>query len=163
MQTCRQAEDREDCGQLGWGPFPESGPPSSYNFSPTSPASQPPLLLRPQALDQDAFQTILGLCLPPAQATRASHLYVRSVISSWAQSVKGNYFQNLSTFHRCTVRGTSPPNPSNFRLKNGWKAQRRGRREETGATPTHVAPRHSPHSSQGPPPLSPSLPAAPGS
>lgn len=61
LLTDRRRRGTAQC--MDWGPFPESRPSSSYNFSPTSPASQPPLLFRPQAPDQDAFQTIVDLCV----------------------------------------------------------------------------------------------------
>lgn len=159
LQTDRR--QRGTARSMGWGPFPESGPSSSYNFSPTSPASQPPLLLRPQALDQDAFQTILGLCLPPAQATRRIPTPLREVsyflLGSECERELFSEFVYVSPLH---CGGASPPpNPSNFRLKNGLKAQRRAVEEDTGP-PTHIAPRRSPHSSRDPllsPHLSPLL------
>lgn len=46
-------------------------------------------------------------------------------------------------------RGTHPPHPCNFRLKNGGRAQRRAVEEDTGP-PAHVAPHRSPHSSRDP-------------
>ncbi|CAI9180878.1 unnamed protein product [Rangifer tarandus platyrhynchus] len=147
---------------MDWGPFPESGPSSSYNFSPTSPASQPPLLFRPRAPDQDAFQTILDLCvfLVRKQPSASPPLYVRSVLSSWAQSVKRNYFQNLSTFHHHTA-GTPPPH-TQFQAQKWVEGTEEGRRGGDGATCPCCA---SPFSSfiSGPPPPSPSLPTAPGS
>ena len=125
LQTDRR--QRGTAQSMGWGPFPESGPSSSSNFSPTSPASQPLLLFRPQAPDQDAFQTILGPCvfLLCKQPAASLPLYVRSIISSWAQSVKGNYFQNLSKFHHRTA-GAHPP-PPQFQAQKWVEGTEEGR------------------------------------
>ena len=160
MQTCRQTEDREGLHSPWAGvPFLNPGPPHPPIF--------PLPLLHPSHYyfsgRRHQTRMLSKLFWVPVSSSCASnqpHPYP----FTWGQLFppglrvwKGIIFRICLSF-TIALQGHTP-HPHNFRLKSGWRAQRRAVEEETGPS-AHVAPHHSPHSSQDPllsPRLSPLL------
>ena len=152
-QTCRPADRQKterDCTVHGLGSLSWIWALLILQFFPYLSCIPATITFQAAGTRPGCFPNYFGSLLSSSCASNQPHPYP----FTWGQLFppglrvwKGIIFRICLSF-TIALQGHTP-HPRNFRLKSGWRAQRRAVEEETGPS-AHVAPHHSPHSSQDP-------------